>query len=96
MSKVWRLAGDMDDIVPYGPGDDSGYDLGMPTEYRPTVTDNTTINGNTPMAAVHICEGCGYENAPFGQMVGGEMRSYCGWVNGAPVCVGKGKAGKAA
>jgi len=46
----------------------------------------------TPRAMVHFCEDCGYEGASFGIHAGGVLRSYCGWRNGSPVCVGKGRA----
>jgi len=66
----------------------------MPTEYRPSgppfTRDNRTVE---PMAAVHICEHCGYEHAAFGVMRGDTVLSYCGWQDGRPVCVGKGKGG---
>ena len=64
----------------------------MPTEYRfsgpEILRDNRPVQ---PKAAVHICEGCGYENAAFGETRGGELLSYCGWQYGGPACVGKGR-----
>lgn len=65
----------------------------MPTELKASGPDIRFESGQvrTPMAAVHFCEGCGYENAAFGIKRGEETLSYCGWVNGHPECVGKGR-----
>ena len=65
----------------------------MPTEYvrsgPDTIRDGVPV---TPLGAVHKCEGCGYVGAPFGIKRGDEVLSYCGWVDGLPTCVGKGRA----
>jgi len=45
----------------------------------------------TPRAMIHFCETCGYEGAAFGIRRGDKLLSYCGWVNGDAVCVGKGR-----
>jgi hypothetical protein len=45
----------------------------------------------TPRAMIHFCETCGFEGAAFGIHRGDRLLSYCGWVNGRPVCVGKGR-----
>lgn len=50
--------------------------------------DGQTIS---PRALVGVCEVCGYEGAPFGIVEGKDKRAYCGWVDGQPACVGKGK-----
>lgn len=47
----------------------------------------------TPRAMIHFCEECGFEGASFGIHKGEKLLSYCGWVNGNPVCIGKGRAG---
>jgi hypothetical protein len=44
------------------------------------------------MAPIYFCEVCGFEGAAFGQKHGDQVLSYCGWVDGRPVCVGKGAA----
>ena len=65
----------------------------MPTEFRPCgpvfTRNNETV---TPMAPIYFCEVCAFEGAAFGQKRGDEVLSYCGWVDGRPVCVGKGGA----
>ena len=65
----------------------------MPVEYVPSGPDMDR-NGKkvTPMAPIYSCEGCGYRGAPFGVKRGDEVLSYCGWRDGAAVCVGKGRA----
>jgi hypothetical protein len=64
----------------------------MPTEYVPSGPDIDRNNQRvTPMAPIYSCEGCGHKGAPFGVKRGDEMLSYCGWVDGGPVCVGKGR-----
>lgn len=66
----------------------------MPTVLRRSGPDFTRAGaGVTPRAMIHFCEGCGYEGAPFQVRTGGKLLSYCGWADGAPVCVGKGRAG---
>jgi len=64
----------------------------MPTEYRISGHDiGEGAQKRTPKAAVHICEVCGFEGAPFGVLRGDTTLSYCGYVGGLPQCVGKGK-----
>ena len=64
----------------------------MPTEYRvsgpPLIRDNRPIE---PMAPIYFCEGCGFEGAPFGIHQGDRVLSYCGYRDGQPTCVGKGR-----
>lgn len=47
-----------------------------------------------PMAEHRTCETCGYEGAPFGRVdpITGRKTAWCGWQDGEPVCVGKGRA----
>lgn len=63
----------------------------MPTVLRRSGPDILDKFGKvtTPRAMIHFCETCGYEGAAFGARVGGKLLSYCGWQNGAPVCVKK-------
>jgi len=65
----------------------------MPTEFKqsgpPIQRGNESV---TPMAPIYSCEGCGFKGAAFGQKHGDGVLSYCGWRNGGPVCVGKGRA----
>lgn len=66
----------------------------MPTEYKNSGPE--MMQGNNmvqPQAPIYFCEGCGYQGAPFGQKRGDQVLSYCGWRDGHPVCVGKGKKG---
>ena len=49
-----------------------------------------------PKAIIGTCEYCGWVGAPFGQVAGGRMERWCGWRNGAPACVGKGRKGDGA
>lgn len=64
----------------------------MPTEYRPSGPEITRNNQTVvPEAPIYFCETCNFEGAAFGQIVAGERRSYCGWRDGAPVCVGRSK-----
>ncbi len=66
----------------------------MPTILRrsgPDIVD-AKFNHRVPRAMIHFCETCGYEGAAFGIHADGKLLSYCGWQNGAPVCVGKAKA----
>lgn len=44
----------------------------------------------TPRALVSTCETCGAD-APFGIRRGDKLLTYCGYRNGEPVCIGKGK-----
>jgi hypothetical protein len=66
----------------------------MPTILRRSGPDSIDKHGKrkTPRAMIHYCETCGYEGAAFGVHAGGVLLSYCGWVSGEPVCVGKAKA----
>jgi hypothetical protein len=65
----------------------------MPTIMRRSgpdiVRDGVTV---TPRAMIHVCEECGYEGAAFGVHQGDRLFSFCGWRDGNPVCVGKGRA----
>jgi hypothetical protein len=64
----------------------------MPTEYVVSGPDiGEGSQKRTPRAAVHTCETCGFVNAAFGIVRGDKALSYCGYVNGEVVCVGKGK-----
>lgn len=65
----------------------------MPTVMRRSGPDILRKNGErfTPRAMVHFCEGCGYEGAPFALHKAGRLLTYCGYRNGEPVCIGKGK-----
>jgi hypothetical protein len=47
----------------------------------------------TPMAEDRRCDDCGARHAAFGETVKGVTRCYCGWVDGKPACIGKGRAG---
>lgn len=67
--------------------------IAMPTEFRPCGPPFTRNNETvTPMAPIYFCEVCGFEGAAFGQRHGDQVLSYCGWVAGRPVCIGKGAA----
>lgn len=73
----------------------------MPTVLRRSGPDILIRKGadferHTPRAMIHFCETCGFEGAAFGVHADGKLLSYCGWQNGAPVCVGKGRRGEAA
>jgi hypothetical protein len=65
----------------------------MPTVLRRSGPD-IWRNGKatTPRAMIHTCETCGFEGAAFGIHTGSKLLSFCGWRNGAPVCVGKAKS----
>ncbi len=65
----------------------------MPTILRRSGPDTLGKDGKhtTPRAMIHFCETCGYEGAAFLLRDGHKLLSYCGWQNGAPVCVGKAK-----
>lgn len=66
--------------------------ISMPTEHRVSGPDiGEGAQKRTPTAAIHFCETCGYEGAPFGILKGETTLSYCGYVAGQPKCVGKGK-----
>lgn len=43
------------------------------------------------MAPIYTCEGCGFVGAPFGVKSHEGVLSYCGYQQGQPVCIGKGK-----
>jgi hypothetical protein len=43
------------------------------------------------MAPIYTCEGCGFVGAPFGIHQGDRVLSYCGYRDGQPTCVGKGR-----
>ncbi|NGP19267.1 hypothetical protein [Devosia aurantiaca] len=65
----------------------------MPTEYQPTGAEIVVNGKRVPATApIYLCEGCGYRGAPFQQKRGDELLSYCGWNDGRPVCIGKGRA----
>lgn len=69
----------------------------MPVTFQPT-----TVNGVKHLLPVFWCEECG-QPASFGEGVALSKaktpddpamgRWFCGWVNGKPQCVGKGRAG---
>lgn len=66
--------------------------VAMPTEHRVSGPDiGEGAQKRTPTAAVHFCETCGYEGAPFGVLRGETTLSYCGWDGRRGVCVGKGR-----
>jgi len=53
------------------------------------VKDGQTI---TPRAAVHFCEVCGWEGAPFGDTSSDGKRLYfCGFQDNRPLCINRGK-----
>ena len=63
----------------------------MPTRYSTsdrTLSDTQTAEAQFP---IYFCEGCGFKGAGFGVKRADGQLSYCGWVNGEPKCVGKGK-----
>lgn len=45
----------------------------------------------TPRALITICEGCGFEGAPFGTTVDAKRLWWCGWVNNEPTCINRGE-----
>lgn len=49
----------------------------------------------TPMAEDRRCDTCGAPNAGFGETIRGVTVVFCGWMDGKPVCVGKGRAAPA-
>lgn len=67
----------------------------MPGVLRQIGPAFVNLQGNTvkPKALITWCEGCGWQGAPFGELDGkGQRKWFCGWRDGAPVCIGKGKA----
>jgi hypothetical protein len=63
----------------------------MPTRYSTsdrTLSDTPTSEAQFP---IYFCEGCGFKGAGFGVKRADGQMSYCGWVNGEPKCVGRGK-----
>ncbi len=65
----------------------------MPFVLRRSAPDFTRPTGEkiTPIALVGICDGCGYEGAPYGLIKGDVKQAFCGWRDGQPVCVGRGE-----
>lgn len=46
----------------------------------------------TPMAEDRRCDTCGARDAAFGETIRGVTVVSCSWVDGKPVCIGKGRA----
>lgn len=48
-----------------------------------------------PRAMVSTCDDCGTENAAFGEMKDGKLRSWCGWDRSEmkPICINKAGSG---
>lgn len=68
----------------------------MPTILRRSGSDFLRADVlTTPRAMIHFCEDCGFEGAAFGRRDGDRILSFCGWVDGQPQCIGKGRAAPA-
>ena len=64
----------------------------MPTKYQSdtgAISAEPTVEAKFP---IYFCEGCGASHAAFGIVKLDGRLNYCGWAEGRPVCVGKGRA----
>ena len=65
----------------------------MPSVFRRIGHDFVDRKGETrtPYALITWCEACNYQGASFGDIdARGNRVWFCGWRDGAPICVGKG------
>jgi hypothetical protein len=64
----------------------------MPTKFQSATGEiSASPEGQGAKFPIYFCEGCGYHGAGFGLVRADGRLSYCGWQDGGPVCVGKGK-----
>lgn len=57
----------------------------------PDFTPRGQSEKQTPRALIQFCADCNYEGAAFGDVVDGKREFWCGWRDGQPVCIGKGR-----
>lgn len=64
----------------------------MPTKYQSDKGDISLTPTASHKFPIYLCEGCGAPDAAFGIVKLDGRLNYCGWENGYPVCVGRGRA----
>lgn len=64
----------------------------MPTKFQSETGSIAPAADATHKFPIYICEECAAPNAAFGVARAETRLNYCGWVDGRPVCVSKGRA----
>ncbi|KFL31753.1 hypothetical protein JP75_06760 [Devosia riboflavina] len=64
----------------------------MPTKYQSATGSISLTADDEHKFPIYFCEECDAPHAAFGIKQGDGRKSYCGWLNGRAMCIGKGRA----